>query len=62
MNDIVFLGKRIFSQCLDMMRSKVPFVFLWYVLGTDKIFIVTNRHHHRILASALTVIYGRFVL
>ena len=45
-----------------MVRPQIPLVLLWHVFGTDKVFIVTHRHHHRVFASTLAVIYGWLIL
>jgi hypothetical protein len=62
MNDIILLGKWIFSQSFNVMRSEIPLFLVRDVLSSNKTFIVSNRKKNAIFTFSFTIVYSWLVL
>lgn len=62
MNDVIFLGKGVFSQGLYVVRPKVPLLTIGRIFSSNEALIVSYRQKYTVFALSLTVIDSGLVL
>lgn len=61
-NDVILLGKRVFSQSFHVMRPKVPFLTVWCIFSSNETLIVSNGQENTVFALAFTIVNSGLVL